>query len=378
MREIGSTALLGVNVRCCRRLGIVEVAEDRQYRFAGLAAQMSLISIVIPVYNVRRYIERCVNSVLEQTFGDFEALFIDDASTDGSISAVERFARNDSRVVIAKHERNRGLAAARNTGVASARSEYITFVDSDDFIAPNLLETMVRASEHGRFDIVETGVEAIDEKDGLLWRYEPEAKQIDDLPNHPNAILTIREWGVTQKLWKTSALRGKAVFSEGAFWEDIAVVPSLVADAGSLVKVPFVGYSYLQRSASISNTQSVKHVLDMFRAFERYRRHLIERGTFRSYEPTFTQVVRVGASYQISKIKQTEVGSGRSAAILIELCQVLLDEYLAGRVAMDHLIETQFETVIRGSSPGEDRRNTDFSHEFRKTIGKYSELNSVR
>jgi glycosyltransferase involved in cell wall biosynthesis len=339
---------------------------------------MSSISIVIPVYNVRPYIDRCVASVLDQTYSDFEAVFIDDCSTDGAMSVVRHFARNDSRIVILKHERNRGLAAARNTGVARAKSEYLTFVDSDDFIAPNLLETMIRASDRGRFDIVETGVEAIDENDGLLWRYEPESKQIDDLSNHPDAILTIQEWGVTQKLWKTSAFRDKIVFPERAFWEDIAVVPSLVADARSLVKVPFVGYSYLQRSDSISNTKSVKHVLDMFRAFERYRKYLVERGIFESYRSTFTQVVRNGASYQISQFRQAEAQSSGSAAILVGLCEVLLDEYLTGRVVMERLGETQFEAIVRGPTPGANPQTADFSREFRSTIRACSELNSVR
>ncbi len=281
--------------------------------------------------------------------------------------------------MIFEHERNRGLAAARNTGAARAKSEYLTFVDSDDFIAPNLLETMIRASDRGRFDIVETGVEAIDENDGLLWRYEPESKQIHNLATYPDAILTIQEWGVTQKLWRTSAFRGKIVFPEGAYWEDIAVVPSLVAEARSLIKVPFVGYSYLQRSNSISNTKSVKHILDMFRAFERYRKYLVEKGIFETYKSTFTQVARNGASYQISQFRQAEAKSGESAAILVGLCEVLLDEYLADRVLLDRLSELPFEKIIRGSPPAMDPQTADIGREFRSTIRACSgELNSVR
>lgn len=334
---------------------------------------MPSISIVIPVYNVRAYIDRCVASVLEQTYSDFEVLFIDDCTMDDSMSIVRGFARNDSRIVFLKHDRNRGLAAARNTGVANAKSSYITFVDSDDFIAPNLLETMMTAADRGRFDVVETGVEAIDEHDGLLWRYEPEAKKIDDLLNHPDTILTINEWGVTQKLWRTSLFREKFKFPEGAIWEDISIVPSLFAEAKNLVKVPFVGYSYLQRSDSLSNSKSPKHVLDMFRAFEHYRKYLTGRGIFDRFSSTFARVAKIGADYQIEQIKQGRPDSEYDARSLVELCQVLLEEYLAGRVDMEHLTASQFEAITRSSTTRDGISVGNFASKLRLTIRSCSE-----
>jgi glycosyltransferase involved in cell wall biosynthesis len=316
---------------------------------------MPAVSLVVPVYNVERYIDRCIISILEQSFSDFEVLLINDCSTDNSMSAVKRFARNDSRMVILSHERNRGLAAARNTGVEYAKSDRITFVDSDDFIAPNLLETMMAASEGGRFDLVETGVEAIDENENLLWRYEPEPGQIEDLARNPDTILKVQEWGVTQKLWRTELFRNDLKFPEGAYWEDISVVPSLLVAARNLVKVPFVGYSYLQRPTSISNTKSVKHVLDIFRAFERYRKYLKARGLFEAYRPTFSRVVENGAKYQISQFKQHWLGLSSVTLALVQLCEVLLDEYVSERAVIDRLSEAQFNQLVNGagaSDPG--------------------------
>lgn len=326
---------------------------------------MPSISIVIPVYNVRRYIDQCVLSVLEQTHSDFEALFIDDGATDGSMDPVRRFARNDSRIVIHTHECNSGLAAARNSGVTLAKSPYITFVDSDDFIAPNFLEVLMRSSDRGRFDMIETGVEAIDPQGELLWRYEPEAMVIENPASQPDCIFKIRELGVTQKLWRTSLFKGKIRFPVGAFWEDISVVLSLIAESRSMIRVPFVGYSYLQRPDSISNSKSVKHVLDIFRAFERYRKYLVAKGLFERYRATFAQFVDLGASYQIKQL-----GKGRPDAQtnLIQLCEVLMAEYLAGKADIDRLSEPQFEEIIRRPVRGGAVAIANFSDEFRATI----------
>ena len=118
---------------------------------------MPQVSIVVPIYNVQRHIDRCIVSILQQTLSEFEVIFVDDCSTDCSASAVRRFARNDSRIVFAAHDRNKGLGAARNTGISLARSDYVTFIDSDDFVDANLLEEMIKACDGGYFDIVEVG-----------------------------------------------------------------------------------------------------------------------------------------------------------------------------------------------------------------------------
>ncbi len=299
---------------------------------------MPAVSLIIPVFNVRPYVDRCIISVLEQTFSDFEAIFIDDRGTDGSFSAVERFARNDRRITCLRHPRNRGLAAARNSGVARARADYITFLDSDDFISPNLLETMVAATEEGRFDVVETGCEAIDERDKALWRYEPQAMQIDC---KPDSILSIQEWGVTQKLWRKSLFGADIRFPEGAYWEDIAVVPRLIASARNLNKVPFVGYSYLQRTDSISNSASVKHILDMFKAVEAYRLYLAQAGISAAYRETFIKVATGGAEYQAGQIApRGRVATARARA-LTEICRALLADYLDNPAVLAATTEPQ-------------------------------------
>ena len=100
-----------------------------------------LISIIIPVYNTEQFLEKCFESVLRQTFADFEAIVVDDGSTDGSAAACEDFARRDGRVRVVRQE-NGGLSCARNAGVDAAAGEYIAFLDSDDFLHPRFLELL--------------------------------------------------------------------------------------------------------------------------------------------------------------------------------------------------------------------------------------------
>ncbi len=108
---------------------------------------MPEISVIVPVYNVEKYLRRCVDSILNQTFSDFELILVDDGSTDGSAAICDEYAANSGGVnVVVVHQKNGGVSKARNAGLKSAKGEYITFVDSDDYIAKNYLECLYDTS----------------------------------------------------------------------------------------------------------------------------------------------------------------------------------------------------------------------------------------
>lgn len=149
-----------------------------------------MVSVIIPVYNAELNLNKCIDSVLNQTYRDFEVLLINDGSKDGSGAICDQYAAIDSRVRVV-HQANRGVSATRNVGIHEARGAYISFVDSDDYIAPNMLEDMVSFAEHNNSDIVmceyytdkngvitpvklkyqETYATKQEVKDGLLYRY---------------------------------------------------------------------------------------------------------------------------------------------------------------------------------------------------------------
>ena len=118
-----------------------------------------MLSIVVPVYNVKEYLEECLLSILNQSFTDLEIILIDDGSTDGSSDICDMYAEKDSRIKVV-HQPNKGLSGARNTGLKHVHGEWVAFVDSDDFLDRQMFETMISESETNMADLVVCGVQS--------------------------------------------------------------------------------------------------------------------------------------------------------------------------------------------------------------------------
>lgn len=110
-----------------------------------------MISVIVPVYNVEEYLSICIESILNQTFTDFELLLIDDGSTDNSGKICDLYAEKDSRCIVI-HQTNKGVSEARNIGLDNAKGEYISFIDSDDYIHPQMFEILYNEIRKGNFD----------------------------------------------------------------------------------------------------------------------------------------------------------------------------------------------------------------------------------
>ena len=117
----------------------------------------TLVSIIIPVYNVEKYLERCLSSILNQTFTEFEVLAINDGSTDRSLDILKQMAKNDSRLKVI-HQENQGVSSARNKGLSLAKGDYIGFVDADDYIEPTMYEKLYDCAITHQCDVVVANV----------------------------------------------------------------------------------------------------------------------------------------------------------------------------------------------------------------------------
>ncbi len=113
----------------------------------------ALISVIIPVYNVEEYLRECIDSVLCQTYGNFEIILVDDDSTDSSGEICDEYVEKDERVTVI-HQKNGGLSCARNTGFSESNGDYVYFLDSDDYIAENTFETLLEIAQRDNSDIV--------------------------------------------------------------------------------------------------------------------------------------------------------------------------------------------------------------------------------
>lgn len=129
-----------------------------------------LLSVIVPVYNTEQYVSFCLKSITNQTYKNIEIIIVDDGSTDRSLQICNNFAKRDSRISVI-HLNHQGLVSARKAGVKTAKGDYCIFVDSDDWISKNLLESILSLSQNGVIDIVNYAVTCVDGTDSIKWHY---------------------------------------------------------------------------------------------------------------------------------------------------------------------------------------------------------------
>jgi glycosyltransferase involved in cell wall biosynthesis len=250
------------------------------------------VSVVVPVFNTEPYLARCLNSLLDSTLTDIEIICVDDASTDASAKIVADFARRDARVRLIRHDCNRGLGPARNTGIAAARSAYVGGVDSDDWVATTMFERLLEATDGGRVDVVEGGYIQIDAAGNEVRSYRPAPRTVDNDGNRVNIFAVTRPAYYT-KLWRRSLFVDNDIwFPERIYFEDLATTPRLLAKCRLIRFIEDAGYFWLKRDGSITYSASDRHLLDYFRAFDVLLDFLQDNDLLLRYEKQF--VVQMG------------------------------------------------------------------------------------
>ena len=162
-----------------------------------------LVSIVIPVYNMGDSLERCVNSLLYQSYSNIEILLVDDGSTDNSLEVCNKLKKKDNRILV-YHTENRGAGPARNTGIENAVGRYIYFPDADDKLEKDSIEILVSAMEKGKFDLVVFGYKSIDVKGNISLKkqYPNMIKKGEEVrKNYSDYVLSTRKYGIQGAPW---------------------------------------------------------------------------------------------------------------------------------------------------------------------------------
>lgn len=241
-----------------------------------------LISIIVPVYKVESYLDRCVQSILDQTYRELEIILVDDGSPDRCGAMCDAYAQLDPRVRVI-HKPNGGLASARNAGLAQATGRYIGWVDSDDWADPDMFEYLADGMARYGMPIACCG----------FVEYVPGAEEhrkgsstVRVLATEPalEALLGGKEVFdfVWNKLWERTLFEGIA-FPEGHTYEDLTVLHNLLIRAGGIVCLPKAKYHYCQRSDSILRDMSLANRTDCFAAAHNRYRELI--GGWPQFEP---------------------------------------------------------------------------------------------
>jgi glycosyltransferase involved in cell wall biosynthesis len=242
-----------------------------------------LVSIIIPVFNVERYLEACLNSVCQQTVTDVEVICVDDASIDNSLSLLDAAARQDPRVVILRHASNRGLPAARNTGFRAARSPWVLHVDSDDLVSKYLCERTLTAAENHKADAVFFGYTVF--RDGKPA--PADSFGMPAIPANRGALLSRPTFAWT-KLVRADFLRAKSIeFPEGLCIEDIPVHwrIAIESDRPVLLDEPLVWYR--QRAGSITYRTDWSVADSIMTCWDIIRTYLRATGSWEEWKAIF-------------------------------------------------------------------------------------------
>lgn len=213
------------------------------------------VSVIVPVYNTEKYLNKCIDSILAQTFTDFELLLIDDGSTDNSGKICEEYAEKDKRVKVF-HKENGGVSRARNLGIDNAQGEYLSFIDSDDYIRPEMYSELVAVADKYGVDLVSSDI-ALNGK--VLPNKTPSFRKLEkeEIRNKVLTYFTVNDnsgtGAYTTMLIKRSVLIDNNVrfYEDFAFQEDLMFVINVYANISSMYYISKAFYEYTTHATGL-------------------------------------------------------------------------------------------------------------------------------
>ena len=217
-----------------------------------------MISIVMSCYNAQDTIEKAIRSVLDQSYKDIELIVVNDCSTDNSVEIVKSLMQNDSRIRLINHNVNKGAGIARRAGVENIKGEYMTFLDSDDYLKKNCLKKLYDAAKHYNVDIIAPGYIIVNTNYTVIDRRVPKKsiqtgsdkykRNTEDTKRFMNPML------IKASLWDN------VTYSDRRFIEDTPTLVQILYYANSILMLDYAGYYYVQNKDSLTHTcSSIKY-----------------------------------------------------------------------------------------------------------------------
>lgn len=219
-----------------------------------------LVSIVVAIYNIDAFIDKCIVSIIGQTYGYLEIILIDDGSTDKSGAICDDYAKRDSRIIVI-HQQNQGLSSSRNNGITVAKGKYITFIDGDDVIRADYVEKLYTAIILGDFDMAISGYQQIDEQGNPGWipclgSFSAD-NETDIYRLFLNQKLHTQAWA--KLLHRDFIIRHHLYFNDGLTIEDVPWLFHVLLFTKKIIAITDPLYYYRQRSSSIMHTLTEKN-----------------------------------------------------------------------------------------------------------------------
>lgn len=228
------------------------------------------VSIIVPVYNVSQYIVKCLDSIYGQTYNNIELILVDDCGSDDSMTIVHDYLAShvsiDAHII--SHKKNRGLSAARNSGMEKASGEYVYFLDSDDYITLDCIEALVRPLNNKKYDVVVGDYQYSNGENSDLKLHNEELSGQQILDSYANGLWYVMAWNKLCR--KDFLLDNHLTFEEGYLHEDVIWSFKLACKAQSMYVISKVTYNYLVRSSSIMTSMSIEHDVTVYlKAFDK-------------------------------------------------------------------------------------------------------------
>ena len=217
-----------------------------------------MISVIVPIYKVETYLRQSLDSILNQSYRDLDIILIDDGSPDRCGEICDEYEKQDKRVRVF-HTSNRGLSSARNLGLREAKGNHIGFVDSDDWIEPNMFEVLLRRLEDTKSDIC---ICDYNQGPGV---FEKEFQPAEEVYEGIEALKALLNQEINYNVWNKLFCRElfqDIHFPEGRNYEDIGIMHRIMYKAKRVAVIPDVGYHYRVRAESITKTYTAQNLID--------------------------------------------------------------------------------------------------------------------
>lgn len=252
---------------------------------------MPLVSVIIPVYNTEKYLKKCLDSVVHQTYTNLEVIVINDASTDHSITILENYAKTYKNIKIIKNSTNFDVAISRNIGIESANGDYIYFLDSDDFIKPNTIERLVNLAIEYDVPLVEAKFKSV------FTSHEPESNtkiniQYENLERNKELIKN-RGGMVWNKLYNRRLI-GDIRFPEHLKFEDNAFTYPILTIAKKSILTNEILYFYRRNFNSFIVRATLfpnDAILDLYKIAKLMKDRCVELGTYEKYKQVIDAII---------------------------------------------------------------------------------------
>ncbi len=316
------------------------------------------VSVIIPVYNVEKYLERSVYSIINQTYGNIEIILVDDGSTDGSGRLCDVLAQKDGRIRVL-HKNNGGLSSARNAGLEMAEGTYIYFLDSDDYVRNNLLEDCIH--NIGDAGLISFGYEAVDEHDNKLGSMEF-SKGVYQLTTEEETLRFISQqlfkyrvaWSAWSKVFRMSVIREndlRFVDNNKIFAEDILFVIMYLLCCDQVKCVEQRYYLYVKRSGSIMHTITDTKLNEMIQLGKCLERFIKVKG-FNYINQNYAYLFHLILSDRVKSLnarRVSEITKGISQENYAYLCQMYHIDFNDYQHSREQLgLKTRIERVLYG------------------------------